>query len=438
MKHTFYILFWLIGLLYPTKQFSQHHSKMIVEVDNEKKSLTVLQELTFYNQTSDTLSFIVLNDWNNAYTNKNTPLAKRFSDEFERGFHLAKEKDRGRTSNITILDQNKNFLTWERDENHPDVIQIRLKEKLLPNQKMIFTLTYLVKIPKDEFTKYGYGSSGKMNLKDFFLIPARYENKNFVKYDNLNLDDCANSISDYDIDIKISSSLDLNSDLNEIQKKTIDSLNYYSLFGKNRLDFTLFIDDHKEFSIYKNSEVEVISNLRDNRLNDIQRAIIINKVVSFIAENLGKYPHEKITVSQADYDRNPFYGLNQLPIFVSPFPDEFLYEIKFLKTYLNNYLHTTLQLDPRKDNWIYDGIQVYIMMKYIEEFHPNTKMMGNVAKLKLLKSYNLVNLDFNSQYSYFYMLMARKNLDQPLGDPKNSLIKFNEKIASKYRAGLIV
>ena len=32
--------------------------------------------------------------------------------------------------------------------------------------------------------------------------------------------------------------------------------------------------------------------------------------------------------------------------------------------------------------------------------------------------------------------MARKNLDQPLGAPKNTLIKFNEQIASKYRAGL--
>ena len=32
--------------------------------------------------------------------------------------------------------------------------------------------------------------------------------------------------------------------------------------------------------------------------------------------------------------------------------------------------------------------------------------------------------------------MARKNLDQALSEPKNNLIKFNEKIASKYRAGL--
>ncbi|MGL2963344.1 aminopeptidase [Flavobacterium sp. RSB2_4_14] len=431
MKKLTYIVF-----LFSFISFAQHHSKMIVEVDEEKKVLTVLQELTFNNQTNDTLSFIVLNDWNNAYTDKNTPLAKRFSDEFERSFHLAKERERGRTSNITILDQNKTFLTWERDEYYPDVIQIRLREKLLPHQKATYTLTYLVKIPSDKFTKYGYGDNGKMNLKNIFLTPARYENKDFIKYDNLNLDDCANSLSDYDIQIKIPANKDLRTDLNEVGKSTLNNLNSYTLSGKNRLEFNLFIDDKKEFSIYKNDEVEVISNLKDNRLTDIQRAIVIDKVIRFVSENIGKYPHEKITVSQVDYDRNPFYGLNQLPVFVSPFPDEFLYEIKFMKTYLNNYLHTTLQLDPRKDNWVFDGIQIYIMMKYIEEFHPNAKMMGNVANVKLFRGYNMVSLDFNGQYSYFYMLMARKNLDQPLGDAKNTLIKFNEKIASKYRAGL--
>lgn len=409
---------------------------MVVEVDSDKKILTVLQELTFYNQTNDTLTNIVLNDWINGYTSKNTPLGKRFSDEFERSFQLANEKERGRTSNITIIDQNNTFLTWERDDNNPDVIQIRLREKLLPNQKLKLNLTYFVKIPSDKFTKYGYGENGKMYLKNCFLVPARYENNAFVKYANLNLDDSANGISDYEIEIKIPEKLDLNSDLNEIQKETKNGLNHYSLSGKNRLGFNLFIDFKKEFEIYKNNKLEVVSNLKDNRVNDIQRAILIDKIVNYVSENLGQFPHEKISVSQADYDKNPFYGLNQLPVFISPFPDEFLYEIKFLKTYLNNYLHNTLQLDPRKDNWIYDGIQIYIMMKYIEEFHPESKMMGNVAKLRLLRGYNLVSLDFNNQYSYFYMLMARKNLDQPLGDPKNTLIKFNEKIASKYRAGL--
>ncbi len=427
MKKLSYILFFF-GYI----SFAQHHSKFVIEVNGDTKTLTVIQELTYYNQTKDTLNNIVLNDWINGYTSKNTPMGERFSDEFERSFHLAKEKERGRTTNITIIDQDKSFLTWERDANHPDVVQIRLRNKLLPNQKIILNLTYLVKIPSDEFTYFGYGKGGKMNLKNCFLIPARYENHEFVKYDNLNLDDVANSLSDYDVDIKIPDNLVLSSDLDEITKTN----NRYQLSSKNRLDFNLFIDKPNVFSVYKNNDAEVVSDLRDNRLNDIQKALVIDKIVNFVGTNLGKYPNEKITVSQADYERNPFYGLNQLPVFISPFPDEFLFEIKFMKTYLNNYLHTTIQLDPRKDNWIYDGIQVYVMMKYIEEFHPDTKMMGNVAKLKLFRGYNLVSLDFNGQYSYFYMLMARKNLDQPLGNAKNTLIRFNDKIASKYRAGL--
>jgi hypothetical protein len=412
--------------------WAQHHTKMVVEVNSETKTLNVIQELTFNNTSNDTLSFIVLNDWNNAYRDKNTPLAGRFSDEFERSFHLAQDKERGKTDNITIIDENLLMLTWERDENYPDVIQIRLREKLLPHQKATFKLTYTLKIPSDKFTSYGYGENGKMHLKNCFLIPARYEKNAFVKYNNLNLDDAANAMTDYEMDIKISGNLILNSDLNITQNNP----NQYQLSGKNRLNFSLLIDNPKEYSVFKNSQVEVVSNLHDSRLNEFQRTLVIDKIVNFVGENLGQYPLEKITVTQADYDRNPFYGLNQLPNFISPFPDEFLFEIKFLKTYLNNYLHNALQLDPRKDSWIINGIQVYTMMNYIDEFHPEAKMMGNVAKLKLLRAYNLVSLDFNGQHSYFYMLMARKNLDQPLGAPKNTLIKFNEKIASKYRAGL--
>ncbi|MFT3687294.1 MAG: hypothetical protein QM783_20625 [Phycisphaerales bacterium] len=425
----------LLLLLIFQAAFAQHHSKMVVDVDNEQKVLTVQQELVFFNQTGDTLTSIVLNDWMNGYSSKNTALAARFSDEFERAFHLAKEKDRGRTFDITITDSNI-ALQWKRDEKVADVIEVQLKDKLLPNEKATISLRYKIKIPNDRFTKYGYGENGKMYLKNCFLAPARYENHAFIKYNNLNLDDCANAVCDYDLEIKAASNFDLNSDLNETQKTTENGLVVYQLSGKNRLDFNLFLDTKKDFEFYKNGNFEVVSSLKDKKLNEVQRAIIVDQIVGYVNEHLGKYPYEKITVSQTDYDKNPFYGLNQLPLFISPFPDDFLYEIKFLKTYLNNYLHTSLQLDPRKDYWVYDAIQVYTMMKYIEEYHPDSKMMGNVAKLRLLKGYNLVSQEFNGQYSYLYMLMARKNLDQPLSSPKNSLIRFNEKIASKYKAGL--
>jgi len=416
--------------------YAQHRSQLNVEVNMKEKTLNVQQEITFINTTGEVLNSIILNDWMHAYSSKTTALANRFSDEFYRDFHLAAEKERGSTNNLTIIDDSKLFLNWNRPKAISDYIEVSLRHELEPNQKITLYLNYSVKIPSAKFTKYGYTETGGMNLKNWFLTPARFENGAFVIYNNNNLDDAANALSDYEIDLKIPKNSEATTDLNSTKSDDNSFFENYLLSGKNRTDFSLFIEPKSSFSSYKNKAVNVLINLKETKIDKIQEALVIDKVVNFVDGLIGHYPNEKITVSQADYERNPFYGLNQLPAFMSPFPDEFIFEIKFLKTYLNNYLKNSLHLNPRKDNWIYDGIQVYAMMKYIDENHSKMKMFGSVSNYKLLKSYNLTQLNFNEQYSYFYMLMARKNLDQPLSNPKNSLIKFNEQIASKYRAGL--
>ena len=79
---------------------------------------------------------------------------------------------------------------------------------------------------------------------------------------------------------------------------------------------------------------------------------------------------------------------------LSPFSNELMFELKFLKTYLNNYLKENLNLNQRRDYWIYDGIQMFIMMQYADEYFPELKMTGNVANLKILKSYHLMKIIF--------------------------------------------
>ena len=436
LKLTYPILLLSIVLLFTTKQYSQHQSQLFVEANLKDKVLNVQQKITYHNQSTDSISTIVLNDWNNAYSNVNSPLAKRFSDEFYRGFHLAKGEERGSTQNITIIDQNKLFLTWLRNNDTPDVIHIRLREKLAPNKTTTLQLTYVVKVPSDRFTKVGYDELGGILLKNWHLTPARYQNHQFITYNNENLDDILNAISDYDIELKIPKNYSVTTDLNSIISRQDNTYSIYEMHGKNRTDFNLILEPVDTFESFQNEDLNVITNLKDSKLSSAQKELIIDCIVKYTTTLIGKYPFDKIVVSQADYERNPFYGLNQLPSFISPFSDTFVYEIKFLKTYLNAFLKNSLALDPRKDAWIHDAIQVYAMMKYIDTNHPNSKMMGSASSFKLLKSFNLTNLDFNEQYSYFYMLMARRNLDQPLSMPKNQLIKFNEQIASKYRAGL--
>ena len=410
----------------------QHFSKLNVVLNDTLHTLEINQEITYFNQTNDTLSSIVLNDWNHAYSDKNSPLGKRFSDEFVRNFHLASESERGKTLLKSIQNEKGETIDYKRVENHLDLIEILIRNKILPFQKIVLKLNYILKIPSSKFTDFGVDSNGNYILKNWFLTPALYENGSFVTYSNLNLDDIANANSDYELELSLPTKLVPTCDLNLTSSTTTS----YNFQGKNKADINLFIEKKNSFQNYVNADFTVVSNINSSKVDEISKAQIINKVVDFVAKKIGNYPHQKIIISQLEYDRNPFYGLNQLPSFLSPFSNDFLYELKILKTYLSSFLKTSMQIDVRKNNWIMDAIQYYYMMDYIETFYPEEKMMGKIAKMKLLKGYNLVSMDFNEQHSYFYMLMARKNIDQPLGFSKDKLLRFNEKIASKAKAGL--
>jgi hypothetical protein len=434
MRNSYTLLFLLL-LFISSSIKAQHHSKLEIALNWVDKSLYVEQELRFFNDSNDTLTRIILNDWNHAYSDVSTPLGKRFSDEFYRGFHLAKKQERGGTFHLNIQDANQTEMSWNRIHEQPDVIALKLTKPLLPHQTILLQLSYTAKIPNDRFTGIGYAAK-KMTLKNWFLSPARYENHHFIQNSNANLEDISNAICSYEVALKVPLNFSVTSDMNCVKTDRDNRSSSYLLSDKNRTDFSLFIEEKNSFTSYKSDVVEIQTNLNDHQIDPIKKAIIIDQIAHFARTTIGAFPHEKITVSQSDYEHSPFYGLNQLPSFVSPFSNEFIFELQFLKTFLNNYLKNSLRLTPRKDNWIYDGIQVFTMMQYIDTFHPTSKMLGSIAKIKLLKSYNLINLDFNEQYSYFYMLMARTNLDQTLSEPKNTLLRFNEQIASKYKAGL--
>ena len=79
--------------MFSLKQYAQHQSKMEVAVNLELKTLNIKQDITYYSTSNDSLDSIVLNDWNNAFSDKNTPLALRFSDEFIKVFICLSRKN---------------------------------------------------------------------------------------------------------------------------------------------------------------------------------------------------------------------------------------------------------------------------------------------------------------------------------------------------------
>ncbi len=432
-KKIFFILFFLQLSI---SNYSQQQTKMTVALDNEQQILHVNQSVIFTNNSSKSIDKIVLNDWNHAYSDKFSPLGLRFSDEFVRNFHFALNSERGVTT-IKDLFINGNEVNWKRVEKHVDLIEIPLKSSLNPKESTTINIKYDLRIPSSKFTRFGY-ENGDYNLKNCFLSVARLNNDGeFVYNSNENLEDIANATQEkIDIEYSIPKDYKITTDFELTKESEVGSNKVYSFHSENITEIQLAIEKRSDFKLFKNDTITIETNIKSSGINDIEKAISINRVINFVAKNLIETNQKKMMVSQIDYERNPFYGLNQLPSFLSPFSNEFIYEIKFLKTYLYNYLKSNLKIDQRKDGYLLDAIQMHILMKYIEENYPKNKLLGNLSSFKILKGYHITDVGFNDQYNYFYLLMARENIDQTIGNSKNTFIKFNEQIAGKYKAGL--
>ena len=102
------------------------------------------------------------------------------------------------------------------------------------------------------------------------------------------------------------------------------------------------------------------------------------------------------------------------------------------KKYINN----ILLLNPRMEHWLSEGLQIQFMIKYVEEYYPDMRLLGTLANVWGIRAFHAADVDFNFQYFLYSMEIARKNRDQPLNTSKDSLIKFNANIAGKYKAGV--
>lgn len=60
------------------------------DLDNDE--VHILQEITYRNDSKDSLRSIYLSDWSNSYSSKSSPLARRFAEEYNNNFHLAKRR----------------------------------------------------------------------------------------------------------------------------------------------------------------------------------------------------------------------------------------------------------------------------------------------------------------------------------------------------------
>lgn len=424
----FYFIFGISSI------YAQHTNILKASLESDTREINIQQEFEYLNDSQDTLSVLYFNDWANSYSDKSTALARRFAEEFKKSLHLAKDKDRGRTEIFTIVDDEYRAISWSRTF-FLDIIKIELNTPLAPGAFAKLFITYTVKLPPNKYTPYGYNNDGGYYLKDWYLTPAVYDGQ-WQLYSNKNLEDLHTGNTNTNIIFSYPDSLFFGTNFKEVNISGFPGKKQATLEGVNRKSAYIILNSQKKFTKHVTPELIVVTDLKATKYDEISQGVSINRISRFIHDNLGDFPYEQLLVSEVDFNKNPIYGLNQLPSFIRPYEKQFQFEMTFMKTALNSYIRESIFLNPRKEKWVADAVINYIMIKFVEEFYPDQKLLGKLSKGWLIKGFHLAQMDFNEQYSFLYMFTARKNLDQALTTPNDSLIKFNQKIANTYKAGL--
>lgn len=421
-------------LLCSYSALAQHINSLNVRLNSETKELNIQQDFTYQNNSNKTLEVLYFNDWANAYSDKNTALAKRFAQQFKKSLHLAKDEERGFTNLITVVDDDYRGISWERTSGK-DIVKLYLNKPLLPNQSAKLFITYTVKLPPNKYTPYGYDNKNGFYLKDWYLTPAVFDGK-WHLYSNKNLEDLHTDVTETELNFIYPEGLYLTSNYRILGNSKFPNGQQAQLEGNRHKSCELIISTVNEFTVHVTPNMTIKTDITARKYDAVMQGLSINRVTKFIYDKLGKYPHEELLISKIDYSKNKLYGLNQLPKFIRPYEERFQFEMKVLKTALTNILEETLYLDPRKEQWLNDAIANYLMIAYVEEFYPDQKLLGKLSKIWGIRSFNLAKMGFNEQYPFVYLGLARKNLDQPLITPNDSLIVANQKIGNKYKAGL--
>lgn len=414
--------------------FAQHEMNVEVDVLEATKRLKVQQEIIFKNTTSKSLTELWFYDWINAYSNKQSELGKRYAQEYQRRFHFASDEERGGTKLNSIASKSEE-MNWQRPKNKPDLIQVHLETPLQPGEEISIHLDYELNIPTTKFNTYGY-EDGNFLLKYWLILPAVHE-EDWILYSDKELFDLPTQALAIDLKINLAASYHLTSAFEKVNEEVLNNRKTIHLKNDALAQLDLYLTKFKAFETIITDYGTLSTNISScAKLNPTILAIVSERILAYLNEELGAYPYHRIVASESDYQLAPIYGLNQLPSFIRPFPDGFQSDISLFKTLTRNYLQNSVFINSRKDQWMLDAIQIYLMMHYVDKFYPNTQLLGSISELPIVEWSHAASLDFNQQYDFLLETMTRQNLDQIIATPQDSLLRFNKKIGNPYKAGL--
>ena len=465
----------LLFLLLPFGAFSQYFQQDVsyqieVKLDDKKHILSGYENLTYKNNSAQTLDVIYMHVWPNAYKNKHTALAQQLKRNEDDKIAKADPKDLGYIDSLDFK-VNGQAIKWAYSEAHQDIVILQLNEGLKPGASISISTPFKVQIPSGSLSRLGHiGQS--YQITQWYPKPAVYDQNGWNAMPYLNQGEFYSEFGNFDVKITVpanyvvgatgelqtaSEIAFLNEKVNESKKKLEKLLNTETDRSKNfpesasawktiqykqdRVhDFAWFAD--KRFLVLK-GEV-VLPHSKDTvttwAMFTPQNAKLWANSLEYLHDGTyyyslwnGNYPYKHVTAIDGTISAGGGMEYPMITVIGNSSSKEEL-EVVIVHEVGHNWFYGILGSNERVHGWMDEGLNTLNEMRYVQTKYPdNTRFSDMVAGGR----FHLNDLDHHDSGDIMYRSLASFGLDQPLETHSDDFSSFNYGAIMYQKTGVI-
>ena len=422
--------------------------KINVTLDDKNHLLKGLAEMSYTNNSSDTLKEIYLHYWTNAYVDNTTQFARQQLDAGKNRFYFAKPEERGRYVNYSVW-QGQDSLATKYYKGNKDIILVTLTRNILPGETMKFSLPFQERIPAG-FSRMGRSLNG-YQVSQWYPKPAVYDNNGWHPIPYLDQGEFYSEFGDYEVSITLpanyivaatgelsttaerefllnKSKEELPATLNKKMKEAVipssAELKTLQYKAKNVHDFAWFADKgylvrQSEVILKSGKEVKTAVFFLPESIDGWKNATkFVDRSILYMSEVLGEYLYPQAT---AVYGPLSAGGGMEYPMItiINTGNDPKSVDRVIQHELGHSWLYGMLASNERASPWMDEGINTYYENRYMEKYY--------AAKKSAFSENGLLSLGMRYQQIY--------NFQQPLGTSAEKFGRVNYGLDVYARTG---
>ena len=375
-----------------------------VQLDDEKHQLNGWWSMKYENRSPDTLTFIYMHLWPNAYQDRTTAFAQQMLRSGDTEFYFAPEGDLGFMDSLSFSAAGEP-LEWKSTEMGPDVVQLWLAEPLLPGAQIRIESPMRLQFPAS-FSRLGHVGQS-YQVTQWFPKPAVYDQDGWHPMPYL---DYGEYYSEFMPEINVyltvpenyvvaaTGELQTEEELAWLREKAAadaqqrwsgndpvvyaeaefpeSSTNFKHLhFRANWVhDFAWFADKrfhvlHDTVQIAKREPVEVWSYFTDQQAHLWQHSITyLKRSTRFYSDHVGPYAYPQVSAVQSALSAGGGMEYPMITV-IGLEPDAHQLDLVLAHEVGHNWFYGILATNERDHAWLDEGFNSYYEHRYDQKYY---------------------------------------------------------------------